>query len=210
MSEKLQEATMKALQGKLIEARNSHEAENNQIIKYHVEEYNVPDNTPEEIWNDFVKNIKKDYKLDATKENGEVYVKGTRANIISFMMNELGIADINILTQSQDDSDTVLNEKAIEDSNYIIENLKKKLIHSSNYTFKISFGGERIDIIYKNNNDASTYEFIIIEDNYYKLYASWKFSRSGYGYMGFTFKSQDIDEFINKTIIKLDKEYKEK
>ena len=189
----------------LLENKKLQEASGKDIIKYPLEYYNIPDDK----WNEFTSAIKKDYNLEAIKEDDIIYLRGTRNNLANFLMNELEIADTNILDYPVDDSDVLQNEEATEEAKSIIDNLKKNIKHSNDYSFQIVQGGIQINIGNK-NYDTSLYNmdaYIKIEEGYYKLYASYKYDRAGYGYLGFTFREVDINKFLEKTIIKLNQKF---
>lgn len=196
MSEYLQEITIK----KLLENKKLQEASNNDIIKYPLEGYNVPDDR----WEGFVQDIKKYYKIEATKENNIIYLKGSRKNLATFMMRELEIADINIVDYPKDDSNVEQNDAITKEAESIIDSLKKSLKHVDDYTFQISQGGAEIDINNKSfgNPPPAIQAYIKIEDGYYKLYNSYRTDRAGYVYLGFTFREKDLNKFIEKTIAK--------
>lgn len=201
MSEYLQDITI----NKLLENKKIQEASGKDIIKYPFENYNIPDDK----WDEFVQSIKKDYKLDAIKENDIIYLRGTRNDLANFMMNELEIADTGILDYPVDDSDDIRNEKVAKEAEVIIDNLKKNLKHVNDYTFQISQSGTQININNRNHNTPlyNIDAYIKIEDGYYKLYASYKYDRAGYGYLGFSFRETDMNKFLEKTIKKLNQKF---
>lgn len=122
-------------------------------------------------------------------------------------LHESNIDDTSVTDQASNDN----SNNNIEEANYIIDELKKKILHPNDYIFDISDNGSFIAITNKPTHDETFSHdvHIKIEEGFYKYYGSWKFGRNGYGYLGMTFRESDINVFINKLAEKLDKRFYE-